>query len=115
LYTGDNAALESDAVFIEFITGGHYEFVVEDADHLLSSRANGNRTLHRFLNIADGLARAQGRKIILSTNLPNLRDIDAALVRPGRCFAHVVIRDMKTTDANDRSMRCSELKEVGAS
>jgi ATP-dependent 26S proteasome regulatory subunit len=27
------------------------------------------------------------RKIIFSTNLPNVGDLDDALVRPGRCFA----------------------------
>lgn len=42
--------------------------------------------MHRFLAIADGVVRAQGRKIIFTTNLPNISDIDEALVRPGRAF-----------------------------
>jgi hypothetical protein len=29
---------------------------------------------------------APGRKIIFTTNLPNIGDIDEALVRPGQCF-----------------------------
>jgi ATP-dependent 26S proteasome regulatory subunit len=58
--------------------------VIEDADHLRMARANGNVDLHRFLAIADGVVRAQGRKIIFTTNLPNVGDIDEALVRPGR-------------------------------
>jgi ATP-dependent 26S proteasome regulatory subunit len=33
--------------------------------------------------------RAQGRKIIFTTNLPNFGDLDEALVRPGRCFGVV--------------------------
>lgn len=86
LYTGDKRALETDEIFIDFITGVHDAFVIEDADHMLMARSNGNQDLHRFLAIADGVVRAQGRKIIFTTNLPNIRDLDDALLRPGRCF-----------------------------
>ena len=48
------------------------------------ARSNGNVDLHRFLAVADGVVRAQGRKIMFTTNLPNIGDIDEALVRPGR-------------------------------
>jgi ATPase family protein associated with various cellular activities (AAA) len=89
LYTGDKKALESDEIFVKFITGWDDAFVVEDADHLLKPRSAGNENLHRFLAIADGVIRAQGRKIIFSTNLPNVGDLDDALIRPGRCFAQV--------------------------
>ncbi len=51
---------------------------------MMKPRAGGNQRLHRFLNIADGIASAHGKKIIFSTNLPNIHDIDEALVRPGR-------------------------------
>jgi len=91
LYTGDAGVFATDEIFIEFITGKQSAFVVEDADHLLAPRADGNQVLHRFLNIADGIAQSNGRKIIFSTNLANVRDIDEALVRPGRCFAHVCL------------------------
>jgi hypothetical protein len=87
LYTADKRTLENDELYVEFLTGEHDAFVVEDADHLLGARANGNADLHRFLTVADGVVRAQGRKIIFTTNLHNLGDIDEALVRPGRCFA----------------------------
>ena len=99
LYTGDDAVLKSDEVFLEFITQSHSAFVVEDADHLLAPRAEGNQMLHRFLNIADGIASAHGKKIIFSTNLPNCRDIDEALVRPGRCFAHIYLEELKVSEA----------------
>ena len=99
LYTGDSAVLESDEVFLEFITDSHRAFVVEDADHLIKPRAGGNQTLHRFLNIADGIASAHGKKIIFSTNLPNTRDIDDALVRPGRCFAHLYLEALQVPEA----------------
>lgn len=99
LYTGDAIALDSDEIFIEFITGEHDAFIIEDADLLLNPRAHGNQLLHRFLNIADGVARTRGRKIVFSTNLPNMRDIDEALVRPGRCFAHAFVREHQPAEA----------------
>jgi ATPase family associated with various cellular activities (AAA) len=99
LYTADKRALESDEIFVDFITGSHDAFVIEDADHLLMARANGNVDLHRFLAVADGVVRAQGRKIIFTTNLPNVGDIDDALVRPGRCFATVRTRALERSEA----------------
>ncbi len=86
LYTTDTRSLENDEIFVEFVTGDHDAFVVEDADHILDARTNGNVHLHRFLAVADGVVRAQGRKILFTTNLPNVSDIDDALLRPGRCF-----------------------------
>jgi ATP-dependent 26S proteasome regulatory subunit len=52
-----------------------------------------------ILAIADGVVRAQGRKIIFTTNLPNMRDIDEALLRPGRCYASVSTRQLDRADA----------------
>ena len=99
LYTADMRALETDEIFVDFITGNHDAFVIEDADHLLMARSNGNVDLHRFLAVADGVVRAQGRKIIFTTNLPNIGDIDEALVRPGRCFATVRTRALERGEA----------------
>lgn len=72
--------------------GDRDAFVIEDADHMLMARTNGNQDLHRFLAIADGVVRAQSRKIIFTTNLPNIGDLDEALLRPGRCFQVVRTR-----------------------
>lgn len=94
IYTGDKKSLENDEIFVKFITGWEDAFVVEDADHLLKPRAEGNENLHRFLAIADGVVRAQGRKIVFSTNLPNIGDLDDALIRPGRCFARLSAREL---------------------
>lgn len=99
MYTADKQALERDEIFVSFITGEHDAFVIEDADHLLLARSNGNHDLHRFLAIADGVVRAQGRKIIFTTNLPNVSDLDDALLRPGRCFANVRTRGLNRTEA----------------
>lgn len=99
MYTTDKRALESDEMFVDFITGSHDAFVVEDTDHLLKPRTSGNDEMHRFLSIADGIARGQGRKIIFTTNLPNVSDIDPALIRPGRCFAVCNLRSLELEEA----------------
>jgi hypothetical protein len=99
LYTGDMKALANDEIYVKFITGCQDAFVIEDADHLLKPRADGNDHLHRFLTIADGVVRSQGRKIIFSTNLPNVGDLDDALIRPGRCFARLHIRNLSAAEA----------------
>ena len=66
---------------------------------MLLARSNGNHDLHRFLAVADGVVRAQGRKIIFTTNLANVKDIDEALLRPGRCFANVRTRNLRREEA----------------
>jgi hypothetical protein len=99
MYTADRRALSTDEVFVDFITGSHDVFVIEDTDNLLKARASGNDEMHRFLAIADGVARSQGRKIIFTTNLPNVTDIDDALVRPGRCYAVKTLRSLAVAEA----------------
>jgi SpoVK/Ycf46/Vps4 family AAA+-type ATPase len=99
MYTADRRALDNDEIFVEFNMGSHDAFVVEDADHILMPRADGNDNLHRFLCVADGVVRALGRKIIFTTNLPNIGDIDEALVRPGRCFAVLRTRNLERVEA----------------
>lgn len=100
VYTADQRAMATDTLFVSFITGRERFLIVEDADHLLRAREDGNEVLHRFLAIADGVVSAQGRKIIFTTNLPNIGDIDSALVRPGRCFAHSFIRRLGMQEAS---------------
>ncbi len=94
LYTADKSVLKSDEIFVDFVTGEHDAFVIEDADYLLQARSDGNQDLHRFLMVADGVVRAQNRKLLFTTNLPNAGEIDDALLRPGRCFASVGIRKL---------------------
>jgi hypothetical protein len=99
MYTADKRALEHDEIFVKFITGPYEALVIEDADHMLLARSDGNHDLHRFLAIADGVVRAVGRKIIFTTNLPNINSIDEALLRPGRCFASVRTRPLSRGEA----------------
>lgn len=52
MYTCDKKALEGDEIFVNFITGSHDAFVVEDADHMLTPRANGNHDEQAALQAA---------------------------------------------------------------
>lgn len=66
---------------------------------MLTPRADGNRSLHRFLAVSDGLLQPHGRRLIFSTNLPSKLSIDEALMRPGRCFACVPARKLSMAEA----------------
>lgn len=86
IVTYDAGILEKDYVFAQFIEGEANVMVMEDADTFLKARSDGNSMMHRFLNVGDGLVTTKGKKLIFSTNLPSIRDVDSALIRPGRCF-----------------------------
>ena len=82
----DANILEKDYVFADFIEGDKSVLVLEDADMFLKSRKEGNTMMHKFLNVGDGLVTTRNKKLVFSTNLPSISDIDPALVRPGRCY-----------------------------
>lgn len=107
LYTADKVALKSDELFVSFVTGTHDAFVIEDADYLLQPRTDGNQDVHRFLMVADGVVRAQNRKLLFTTNLPNVGAVDEALQRPGRCFATVLIRPLQAAEVGRLAQRLS--------
>jgi energy-coupling factor transporter ATP-binding protein EcfA2 len=86
IVTYDEKILDRDYVFARFIEDDVGVMVIEDADNFLKPRSDGNSMMHRFLNVGDGLISMRGKKLIFSTNLPSIRDVDSALVRPGRCF-----------------------------
>jgi hypothetical protein len=73
--------------------------VVEDADLLLTPRSQGNQKMAELLNETDGIGSNHTRKIIFTTNLANNRDIDEALMRPGRCYAVIDCRLLTPSEA----------------
>ena len=86
IVTYDASILAKDYVFANFVEGDRNIMVIEDADEFLGARTDGNGLMHKFLNVGDGLVTTKNKKLIFSTNLPSIRDVDAALTRPGRCF-----------------------------
>ena len=96
----DSGILEKDGFFARFIESDDNVMVLEDSDAFLKSRSDGNTMMHRFLNVGDGLVTTKGKKMIFSTNLPSIRDVDSALVRPGRCFDILTFNHLSAIDAN---------------
>jgi ATP-dependent 26S proteasome regulatory subunit len=86
IVTYDANILSKDYLCAQFIEGDRSILVIEDADNFLGARSDGNDMMHKFLNVGDGLVTTKNKKMIFSTNLPSIRDIDPALIRPGRCF-----------------------------
>lgn len=101
----DSGILDKDGFFARFIEGDDNIMVLEDSDAFLKSRSDGNTMMHRFLNVGDGLVTTKGKKMIFSTNLPSIRDIDSALVRPGRCFDIVTFDELNFDEATTLAKR----------
>lgn len=95
----DMQVLDSDDFFAGFIEDSCTFLIMEDADNFLDSRQDGNSMMHRFLNVSDGLISAAGKKLVFSTNLPNVNSIDPALLREGRCFDVLNFRPLTREEA----------------
>lgn len=95
----DPKVMMEDSFFAGFIGDDTRFLVMEDADEFLKSRTEGNTMMHKFLNVSDGLISAADKKLVFSTNLPNLADIDEALMREGRCFDVLQFRALTREEA----------------
>lgn len=109
IVTYDPGILEKDGFFARFIEEDAGVMVLEDSDNFLKARTDGNTMMHRFLNVGDGLVTTKGKKMVFSTNLPSIRDVDPALVRPGRCF------DILNFDALDETSALKLAKKIKVS
>ena len=92
--------LEQDSFFVDWLENDDMFMILEDADTLLLPRKEGNNLMSRFLNMGDGLMGFTKKKLIFTTNLPNVSDIDSALTRPGRCFDIMQFRNLDRQEAN---------------
>lgn len=109
LLTYDPKILSNDYFFSRFLSGDQSLLIMEDADNFLAARDDGNDLMHRLLNVSDGIVSLKGKKMIFSTNLPNISSIDSALIRPGRCFDVMDFRRLTGKEAN------AVMDEVGMS
>lgn len=71
--------------------------VIEDADNIVGKRADGNHSMSMLLNEIDGVA-SKGIKFVISTNLATVRDVDEALLRPGRLAYSIEFRDLEVEE-----------------
>lgn len=95
-YTASATALNCDSLFQQFMSSKSRTLVLEDIDLHLSARNDGNTFMYKLLSTSDGLIKndIEDKKIIISTNLPNIGEIDEALIRKGRCFGIVEFRKL---------------------
>jgi hypothetical protein len=102
--TYEAGLLDSDNMFIDFLTGESNILVIEDADLILRSREGSeNKSISRFLNVSDGLIKFHNKKIVFTTNLHDFSTIDPALIRAGRCFDALKFRPLSLHEA-DRAL-----------
>jgi len=73
--------------------------VAEDSDNLVRKRDDANAQMTGLLNVGEGIS-SGGLKMIISTNLNNLNEVDEALYRPGRTFRKLKFELLTHTQAN---------------
>lgn len=97
----DLKILCSDSTFVSYITGSIFDaIVIEDADDLLTSeRGDQNKVIAKILNVSDGLIKLPRKKLIFTTNLENVDEIDPAIIRAGRCFDVMEFRSLTAEEA----------------
>lgn len=95
----DEKIMSTDTLFANWLDSSDMFLCLEDSDAFLSARKEGNKMMHKFLNVSEGLVTIRGKKLIFSTNLPNISDIDDALIRTGRCFDVMGFRELDYHEA----------------
>jgi len=101
MFTSSKDIIEEGHIYITFLFGEIKYLVLEDIDFHMKSRTSGNYSLYSLLSTSNGLLsnKMKQKKIILTSNLPNVRDIDEALKRPGRCFNFIKTRRLTIDEA----------------
>lgn len=100
-YIVSNDLLTESSAFVPWVQrrGSRATIVIEDADRLVTPREQGNSIMSGILNAGDGII-SSSRKIIISTNLTSLKNVDQALIRDGRCFDIMQFSYLTPTEAN---------------
>lgn len=95
LITYNKDIANMDSLFSHFYDSEERFLIIEDADTYINSRQkDGNEVMKKLLNITDGLTAKKEKKVIFTSNLNNLADVDEALLREGRCYAAIPVGAM---------------------
>lgn len=99
----DPKILTSDNTFVKYLLSSQFDVVIiEDADELLTStRGEHNKIISKILNVSDGLIKLPKKKLIFTTNLTDVKNIDTAIIRPGRCFDVLEFRKLNRPEILD--------------
>jgi hypothetical protein len=76
--------------------------LLEDCDELIRGDAgqSAGQPLSRLLNLTDGML-GQGRQVLVAiTTNEDMRRLHPAVVRPGRCLAHIEIGLLSSAEAS---------------
>jgi hypothetical protein len=100
--TYEEKLLQQDRLFIQHLSQESESdlLILEDSDILLQSRESGdNHVMNKLLNVSDGIIKIMNKKIVFTANLPSVRNIDAALLRAGRCHKVIELRELNFEEA----------------
>lgn len=109
MVTYSEEIIRQDEFFTNWYRSKNTFLIMEDSDSMLLPRTDGNSMMTKFLSLGDGLMSFPNKKMIFSTNLPNVSDIDSALTRPGRCFD--IVKFAPLTQEQGRKL-CDKLNIV---
>ncbi len=99
-YVKDPMVMEDGELWVS-LTSENFELIIfDDLDiGLLPRRKNTEGTfMTQLLSYSDGIFTHGKTKIVVTTN-QTVKEIDSALVRPGRCFDFIQLRALPTADA----------------
>ena len=111
-YIKDPRVME-DGELWSSLTGANYDLVIfDDLDiNLLPRRKNTESTfMTQLLSYSDGIFTQGKVKIIVTTNQA-VKEIDSALVRPGRCFDFLRLNALDRSDAKNFWINTLKLDE----
>lgn len=99
LYLVNDDSLLDHPSFITWIKERRNALIVmEDTDRLLVSRDSGNSRMAALLNTIEGVLQPNV-KFIFSTNLGSTKNIDEALLRPGRLYRQIKLGKLGYAEA----------------
>lgn len=101
VYIADTIEVFNHPGLIPFIHDmkDHSWFISEDSNAMIEKRSEGNSLMAGILNASEGIS-SGNVKFIISVNKPSLKDVDSALVRPGRTFAAYHFKALTRDQAN---------------
>lgn len=110
LITYNKDIANMDSLFSHFYDSDERFLIIEDADTYINSRQkDGNEVMKKLLNITDGLTAKKEKKVIFTSNLNNLADVDEALLREGRCYKAIHVDALQKEQATKVLSRCDRL------
>lgn len=101
-FTSDQNVIENSQIFVDYLLGDADTLIIEDIDYHLRPRGEGNTAaMYNFLTASNSILvnHVRKKKMIFSTNLSDSKNIDEALLRPGRCFKIIETRPLSLGEA----------------